>query len=431
MIRKIVVILCLIISLYADYDQIKIRDFINIVATQNHINIVINKDIDVNFDFYINSPIEKDINIEVLRDVLLNNGYVLIKKNDYYFVTNKEEMLINKIEIYHLDYADTKVAAKHIEKILNSYYESLKIIKSTSNKKQLTPLDENKNRDHQQTEETQVKEKFNFSVTPLDNKSIAVSYKDSFVPDVVLKILRSIDVERKRILIRAKIYEVNTNALKELGSQFGLFQSDENFHINANTHNLIVAKKVVQTVTDQATTINSFPLSITGVIKALEQNGDAKITAQPKILIYEGGTAYLNAGKSYPISTESTTVQNNQTTSTKNYKNVDTGVTLSLQFKEFRAGNIFLKFDLKIDNVEKYETQDNQIITTKRELRSDLKFKPGREIDLAGLAREVKSNSISGIPLLKDIPWLGRLFQIETNETDSSMIVIQLQADLI
>lgn len=420
-----------LISLHADYNQIKIKEFINVVATQNNINIVIDKNINVEFDFYINQPIDKKVNINVLRDVLLNNGYILQERKDYYFVTKEEELLINKIEIFHLDYADTKIAAAHVEKILNSYYESIKTIKSTSNKKEFTPLEENKNKDRQQTDEKQVSEKYNFSVTPLDNKSIAVSYKDAFVPQVVTKILRAIDIERKRIEIRAKIYEVNTNALKELGSQFGLFQSDDNFYINANTHKNILAKKVITTVTDAAQSVNSFPLSITGVIKALEQQGNAKLTANPKILIYEGGTAYLNAGKSYPISTDSTTVQNNQTTSTTTFKNVDTGVTLALNFREFRANNIFLKFDLKIDNVENYNTTDNQIITTKRELRSDLKFEPGKEIDLAGLAREVNSDDVSGIPLLKDIPYIGKLFQIETHNKESSMIIIQLIAVLI
>lgn len=429
--KKVIVLLFLVISLYADYTQIKIREFINIVSTQNSINIVIDKNIDVEFDFFINQKIDKEVNIQVLRDLLFNNGYVLQEKESYYFITKEEELLINKMDIFHLDHANTTKAAAHVEKILKSYFESIKTVKTTANKKTLTPLEENKKNDGRQTsEEMQVSERFNFSVTPLDNKSIAVSYKDNFVPKVVNQILRAIDIEPKRIEIRCKIYEVNTKAMKEYGMQFGLYQDGNGFHINTNTHSGIITRNLLSQAIE-GTITQGVPLSVTGMIKALEEQGNASIMAQPKILIYEGGQAYLNDGKSYPISTENTTTQNNQTTSTKTYTNVDTGITLALHFKEYRADNIYLSFSLKIDNVDSYNQEDSQIITTKRELRSDLKFKPGKEIDLAGLSRDLKSHSTSGIPLLMDIPWIGKLFQIETNNTDNSMIIIQLIAEVV
>ena len=430
-IKKIIVLLFLVISLRADYTQLKIREFINIVSTQNNINIVIDKNIDVQFDFFINKKIDKKVNISVLRDILYNNGYVLQEKENYYFITKEEELLINKMDIFHLDHANTKKAALHVEKILNSYFENMKIIKTKASKKTLTPLQENKINDGKQTsEEKQVSERFNFSVTALDNKSIAVSYKDAFVPKVVNQILRAIDIEPTRIEIKCKIYEVNTNAMKEYGMQFGLYQDGNGFHINTNTHKNIITRNIIAKAID-GTITQSIPLSVTGMIKALEEQGNATIMAQPKILIYEGGQAYLNDGKSYPISTENTTTQNNQTTSTKSYKNVDTGITLQLAFKEYRADNIYLSFNLKIDNVDHYNTENSQIITTKRELRSDLKFKAGKEIDLAGLSRDKNTHNVSGIPLLMDIPWIGKLFQIETNNTDKSTIIIQLIAEVI
>jgi type II secretory pathway component GspD/PulD (secretin) len=424
-IKSIIVLVILSCNLlYGDYVGMDIKKFISIVAMQNYINIVIDKNIDKDFDFYINQDIPQQTNIDVLRDVLDSNGYLLEKKKDYYIVTDKQDKLINKITIFNIKHADTQKVTEKINEVLKSYFKSVKNVNVKSNKNTLAPTEEIKHNEVV-TENEKVEESYNFKVIALDNKNIALTYKDQFVPDVVQNLINKIDVQPKRAVVNIKIYEVNTDALRELGSQLGVLGGSNTDSVkglvNLNTNPLI-------TIEDIITPGKSF-LALTGVVKALESKGDAKLLSQPKILVYEGKSSKYVEGRTYPIEQDQTTVQNNATTTSKTIKNVDTGMILNLTFVEERSGMLYMDLSLNINDVLDYTK--NQIITNKRELVNNLLIKPGEVIGLAGVNNSQNNNKVSGIPLLSWIPYIGRLFQLETTSKKDSSIVIELQAELI
>ena len=207
--KRIVIAIFLVMmnNLFADYTDMKIQDYINIVATQNKINIATDKSIEKNFNFYINRSIKGQTNINVLKELLDANGYVLMKKNDnYYIIKNKEDLLINKIQIYKLNYADTKKVKTQVEQILKGYFKNIKRVKTSQGTKNFTPMQERKaGAGNSSIKTTETEERVEYSINVLDNKSIAVTYKDEFVPSVVDKIIASMDVPPVRIRVKLKI----------------------------------------------------------------------------------------------------------------------------------------------------------------------------------------------------------------------------------
>jgi general secretion pathway protein D len=417
--------------LFADYTKMKISDYVNIVATQNRINIATDNYIKKDFDFYINKPIGGSTNLKVLKELLDSNGFTLVKKSkDYYIIKNKKDLLINKIKIFSVKYADTKLLKEKCDKILMGYYRNIKTTITSNRKKIFTPMQEQKpaaNESKMNIKETQTR--INYSINVLDNKTIAVNYKDNFVPGIVSTIIEAIDHKPKIIRVTCKIYEVSTTALKNLGAELSM-NGALGIKINdfsTSTQNGIV--KLNAALGADTTNLNT--LGINAVITALEKKGDAKLKSEPSVLLYEGKSSKLTQGKSFPIQQQNTQVNNTASTSTTTYTQQDTGLTLGIKFNQFRSGLIYLDFKLNILGVDTYDRQTQQLITFKRQLVNNMIITPGQQIDIAGLNTHNRTKSTGGIPLLKDIPYLGRLFQFSNKNQEDTMLIIQLKAELL
>ncbi|MBD3830761.1 MAG: hypothetical protein IE890_09770 [Arcobacter sp.] len=428
--KKFIILFLIITNLFSDYNDMTINDFVNIVATQNSINIATDKSIEKNFNFYINKKIASDTNLEVLNQLLDQNGYVLKKQNkDFYIIKSKDDLLINKIDIYDLKYVKSSLVKTQADEILRGYYKNVKTTKTSNQQKEFTPLDERKTNNNSNVLVQETEEKINYSINTLNDKSIAVTYKDDFVPSIVQKIINTMDIEPTRIKVKVKIYEVKTDALKQYSSELNANLKLGPLSLSSGTNSQTGLVNMGASVS--STENSSSSLDINSIITALEKTGDAKVTAEPSVFIYEGNSAKLTEGKTYPIKTEDTTVTNNSTTSTSNYTNQDTGLILDLNFEQYRAGMIYLKLNLNIDLVEDYNQDKNQIITVKRELKTNLIIEPDTQVDMAGLNQKVISNSEGGIPILRSLPFVGKLFEFENSSTDESMLIIQLIVSVV
>lgn len=410
--------------LRADYLNMPIQDFVNIVAAQNGINIATDKKIEKEFSFFVNKKISGDTNIKVLSEILESNGYLLQKENkNFYIIKSKEEILINKIDIFDIKFADTQKIKEQADLILQSYYKQIKKVTTTTQQKKFTPMQERDDTSGN-VEIKETEEKQDYSINIIDNKTIAVTYKDDFVPSVMRKIIQKADKEPVRLKINAKIYEVNANDLKQFGSEYGINAQIGDYAIGAN-----IAPQT-GSIGLRARESNT-PLDITAMITALEQKGSAKIKSAPTIFVYEGKKARLVDGKTYPLINENTTIQNQNTTSTSTITYQDTGMIFDIDFEQYRSGMIYLKMDLSITNVENYDQNKNQIIISKRQLQEDLLIKPDTLIHLAGLTREEKTELKGGIPLLQDIPLIGGMFEFEKSTKTENMIIILIKAEIV
>lgn len=422
--HKILFIILIYIDSYADYINMPIQDFVNIVSIQNRINIATDKKIEKQFSFYVNKKIDGTVNIEVLRELLDSNGFLLEKKNEnYYLIVAKEDLLINQMEIFKIQYADTNQIKRQVDLILQSYFKNIKKVTTKTKDKEFTPMDE-VDKDKSNSSIQEIEEKMEYSVHVIDNKSIAVTYKDAFVPVVVKQIIEATDIMPIRIKVISKIYEVNTNALKEIGTQYNFSAQAGDYSIGGNINSQtgmvsLGAQEVERTV------------DIGLVIKALEQIGKAKIQSEPSVLLYEGTASRLMEGKTYPTEQDSTTVSNNTTTQTTTISYQDTGTIMDIKFNQFRSNKIYLNMNLSITDVENYDQEKNQIITTKRQLQQELLITPGKQIFLAGLSKKYEYKNDGGIPGLMDIPWIGSLFEFQTIKEEKTMIIISIQADII
>ncbi|MBN2782536.1 MAG: hypothetical protein JXQ66_04790, partial [Campylobacterales bacterium] len=314
--KKVVIFLLMICNfLNADYNQIKIQDYVNIVAMQNSINIVTDKELEKTFDFFINKEMSQQVSINVLQEILFQNGYTLQRQSqDYYIIKSKDDILINKIEIFNIQHANTNDLKDKADEILKGYFKSVKTVTTKNRQKNTTPLKERTpNANDSSTKIQETEERINYAINVLDNKTISVTYKDEFVPQVIKTIIHAMDTPKKQIKVKVKIYEVNTDALKEFSTNLGFGLQSDNLDFSTSSSvadGIVTFDNALKASTNLATPIQTI-MSVNTLINALEKQGDAKLTAEPSVYIYEGKKAKLTEGKTYPIRSNDTQISNN------------------------------------------------------------------------------------------------------------------------
>ena len=179
--------------------------------------------------------------------------------------------------------------------------------------------------------------------------------------------------------------------------------------------------------------LKSDKLNIASIIQAAKSDSRSKVLASPVLMTLDNKEAtieatdmiYLFSGYQYSGSTYSGT-------QVRNYEKRDIGLTVKVTPHINKNGTVMLKIE------EKFETQgadqnvpnesggtDPYATVTTRKMSSEVTVENLQTIMMGGLTKKSNVQSESGIPLLKDIPWIGKwLFgSVSIKESRSELLV--------
>ena len=174
-------------------------------------------------------------------------------------------------------------------------------------------------------------------------------------------------------------------------------------------------------------------LNIAAIIEATKSDSKTKVLASPILMTVDNKEAtieatdmiYLFSGYQYSGSTYNGTA-------VRNYEKRDIGLTVKVTPKINPNGTVMLTIE------ETFETQgadqyvpnetggtDPYATVTTRKMSSDVSVENRQTIVMGGLTKKENVDSENGIPILKDIPWIGKwLFgNVVHNEKRSELLV--------
>jgi len=166
-------------------------------------------------------------------------------------------------------------------------------------------------------------------------------------------------------------------------------------------HDLNINAVIKASSTDTRTKVISTPVLLT------TDNTEAKLTSTEKIYVYDGRSYYNNY---------STTDNNNSSSS--NYKQQDIGLELTVTPHINENKIVMMEIVQKIsepgDQSGDTDNLAGQTISRDRTIEASIAVKSGQTIVLGGQVREGNTRSRTKIPILGDIPLLGRLFNSDS-----------------
>jgi general secretion pathway protein D len=165
------------------------------------------------------------------------------------------------------------------------------------------------------------------------------------------------------------------------------------------------------------------------LLNALATNSQVSILSNPKIMVRNGEEATIDVGTEVPILTsQATTAGTGQAGDPAILQQIQyrkTGVLLKVKPNIYAGRRVDLQVQQEVSEAQRNTTSSissPQILN--RKINTSLTLKDGGSVLLGGLVSTNSSFGDRGIPLIKDIPVLGRLFRADSSSTNRTELII-------
>ena len=240
-------------------------------------------------------------------------------------------------------------------------------------------------------------------------------------------LIEQMDRAPLEVMIEATIAEVTLSRGENLGV---VFEFDDGAR-NAPNRTVLTSGEggiFFSLIRDRASLISR--------INALADYDRVQILSSPRLVVSSGKTAMINVGTQVPIITSQQT----------DPSGTIGGTSTILQSIQYRSTGVTLNIDPTINSNRRVEltvsqdvseAQANSLsgvqspIILSRSINTTLTLTDGETVLLGGIISENYSTGNSGIPYLKDIPFLGSLFKTESRGMDRTELIILLTPYII
>lgn len=240
---------------------------------------------------------------------------------------------------------------------------------------------------------------------------------------LVEKLVENNDRKSPELLLEVEIIEVNRSKAERLGVDLGTYEIQAGLPVGNTiplTHSIAESLK------------NNVVLSIpTAVLRFYKQDVDAKTLANPRLRAVNGKAAKIHIGDRVPLRSSTISDPTGQVRTTYEYK--DVGIRLSAEATVNLDNSALVKLGLEISSLgENLGTAAEPAFRIgTRNAESTMILRDGETAVLGGLIRDEERRARVGIPLLGDIPALGRLFSVSDDGGGRTDILLTITPHIV
>ncbi len=247
----------------------------------------------------------------------------------------------------------------------------------------------------------------------------------------MINLVKTLDIMPPQVMIEARIVELNKNATKDLGIQWGgtisrITNKEFPNEITVGPSTLTTSGFIVDLPTTNAPA-GGIGLTLGSLVgdtrldiqlAAIESQGRGKVISNPKVTTLDNREAKIESGRSIPyqtVSQDGTSVQF-----------VDASLSLTVTPHITADGNIYMKI-LAQKNAADFGNSVNGVPSiTKKEASTEVLVRNGDTTVLGGLYESTINENRNQVPGLGSIPLLGNLFQkrLDTDLIEELLIFI-------
>lgn len=287
------------------------------------------------------------------------------------------------------------------------------------------------------------KSKSNYQIQIDEPSNALVVAAPTAVIREIKNVVTQLDRSRPQVLIEAVIAELSEDQAKRLSSQLAYTSKNRGGYLTKFDNLLTTligvgadgdvssadATALGAALGTAATTIGVAgdfdPVTGKGIgvlIQALKTDGSTKILSTPSVVTLDNEEATLSVGEEVPFQTGSFTSSNNGSNNpftTINREEV--GVKLKVKPQISKGDSVRLEIEQESSKVKSGEP--GLQTTSKSTMQTNVLIQDGELLILGGLIEDQTNGTATKVPLLGDIPLLGRLFR-STSKSDSQSVLM-------
>jgi general secretion pathway protein D len=250
------------------------------------------------------------------------------------------------------------------------------------------------------------------------------------------KLIKLWDKPKGEVIVDIEIMEVSRSRLRKLGISF------DNSYVGLRYGAAADSTSTTTTTTETwqnlkslnlGDSANYYALLPMAYLNFLETDSDTKIVAQPRLRGVADEELHQLVGEKIPVPQTTwnpMAAGGYSTQPVTSYQYQDVGIDVKLTPKVHFEKEVTLTMEIKVTSLGGTGYNDLPIINT-RELKSVLRLKDGETTMLAGLLRDSERKSVAGIPILKDLPGIGRLFGAEDTTIEQTDIIMTITPHIV
>jgi general secretion pathway protein D len=223
-------------------------------------------------------------------------------------------------------------------------------------------------------------------------------------------VIRQLDIKPAQLLIEALVAEINERDFQNLGVDWGTVNNDTFRPGFAIINNTSISKLQAQ-------------------IYALARQEKANILSTPSVVVLDNRQAKILVGKQVSVASSSYPNNANATTTASPYTTFDRmNVALHLYVKPqiTQDHGIQMQIDQGNDSLVPTANEDSNTIPIFNisAIITSVHVESGDVIVLGGLAQDSVAKDVVSIPILGDIPGIGRLFQHNVVNREKKVLMV-------
>lgn len=236
-------------------------------------------------------------------------------------------------------------------------------------------------------------------IIDLSSEGLLVSCREKDLSKINT-IIEEIDRPQKQIMIKARVEEISRTEIRELG-------------INPNQ---LSELKIIK---NDEGNIEELKPDWPDTLKALNEKGLSNILANPSLMTLDRKKAKLVIGDQIPVKLER--VEDEQTVSTINY--IEAGIVLEFLPKIINERSVLLEIKPSVNSLGQV-LADGLPAVNSRSAETTVILEDGETLAIGGLIKRDELETIKELPILADLPLLGRLFSAEEkNDIETELII--------
>ncbi|PID55075.1 MAG: type II secretion system protein GspD [Gammaproteobacteria bacterium] len=268
-------------------------------------------------------------------------------------------------------------------------------------------------------------------------------------------VVQRLDIRRAQVLVEAIIVELSSTNGKDLGLEWVFAKDNGAFGSNINVSKSSRTSSLGSSIFDKSddsddnstdefntnallsglagvggTTLGwgtvSDDLSLAVILNALQQQTNANVLSTPSLLTLDNEEATITVGQEVPFVTGSyTSTGNNASNPFQTVTRENVGVILKVTPHINDGDSVVLDIEQEVSSVSETATGSaNGPTTNERKIQTKVLATDGATVVLGGLISDNVQEREQKVPILGDIPLLGRLFRTDSvGSTKTNLLV--------